>query len=137
MCAMPLTDDLTAAAGEPRVLFHASDAPWSKGGGDNGDCYVTDGPWMHRCADGTLLMLWSTGGYEGYAQGAAVSDNNDISGSWKPCPAPIFGKDGGHGMIFRGYDGVLRLVLHAPNENPKERPVFLPISDEDGAIRLL
>lgn len=137
MCAMPLTDDLTAAAGEPRVLFHASDAPWSKGGGENGDCYVTDGPWMHRCADGTLLMLWSTGGYEGYAQGAAVSDNNDISGNWKPCPAPIFGKDGGHGMIFRGYDGVLRLVLHAPNENPKERPVFLPISDEGGAIRLL
>ena len=137
MCAMPLTPDLTAAAGEPRVLFRASDAPWSKGGGDNGDCYVTDGPWMHRCPDGRLLMLWSTGGYEGYAQGAAYPDNGEITGNWKPSPEPIFGKDGGHGMIFRGFDGILRLVLHTPNENPKERPVFLPISDEGGTIRLL
>ena len=71
-----------SAAGEPRVLFHASDAAWSKGGGENGDCYITDGPWMHRCPNGRLLMLWSTHGPEGYAQGAAFSDNDDISGNW-------------------------------------------------------
>ena len=61
VCAMKLTPDLKAAAGEPRVLFRASQAPWvvpsvDKDGNKN---YVTDGPWLHRCPDGRLMMLWS------------------------------------------------------------------------------
>ena len=32
-------------------------------------------------------------------------------------------------MIFRDFEGVQHLVLHAPNENPYERPVFLPFEE--------
>ena len=76
VCAMKLTPDLKAAAGEPRVLFRASQAPWvvpsvDKDGNKN---YVTDGPWLHRCPDGRLMMLWSSHGKDGYAQAAAYSD---------------------------------------------------------------
>ena len=103
VCAMKLTPDLKAAAGEPRVLFRASQAPWvvpsvDKDGNKN---YVTDGPWLHRCPDGRLMMLWSSHGKDGYAQAAAYSDNGDITGNWTPAAEPIFGRDGGHGMIFR------------------------------------
>ena len=131
VCAMKLTPDLKAAAGEPRVLFRASQAPWvvpsvDKDGNKN---YVTDGPWLHRCPDGRLMMLWSSHGKEGYAQAAAYSDNGDITGNWTPAAEPIFGRDGGHGMIFRDFEGVQHLVLHAPNENPYERPVFLPFEE--------
>ena len=131
VCAMKLTPDLKAAAGEPRVLFRASQAPWvvpsvDKDGNKNG---VTDGPWLHRCPDGRLMMLWSSHGKDGYAQAASYSDNGDITGNWTPAAEPIFGRDGGHGMIFRDFEGVQRLVLHAPNENPYERPVFLPFEE--------
>lgn len=131
VCAMKLTPDLKAAAGEPRVLFRASQAPWvvpsvDKDGNKN---YVTDGPWLHRCPDGRLMMLWSSHGKDGYAQAAAYSDNGDITGNWTPAAEPIFGRDGGHGMIFRDFEGVQHLVLHAPNENPYERPVFLPFEE--------
>ena len=131
VCAMKLTPDLKAAAGEPRVLFRASQAPWvvpsvDKDGNKN---YVTDGPWLHRCPDGRLMMLWSSHGKDGYAQAASYSDNGDITGNWTPAAEPIFGRDGGHGMIFRDFEGVQHLVLHAPNENPYERPVFLPFEE--------
>lgn len=131
VCAMKLTPDLKAAAGEPRVLFRASQAPWvvpsvDKDGNKN---YVTDGPWLHRCPDGRLMMLWSSHGKDGYAQAASYSDNGDITGNWTPAAEPIFGRDGGHGMIFRDFEGAQRLVLHAPNENPYERPVFLPFEE--------
>lgn len=131
VCAMKLTPDLKAAAGEPRVLFRASQAPWVVPSVDkdgNKNC-VTDGPWLHRCPDGRLMMLWSSHGKDGYAQAAAYSDNGDITGNWTPAAEPIFGRDGGHGMIFRDFEGVQRLVLHAPNENPYERPVFLPFEE--------
>ena len=62
VCAMKLTPDLKAAAGEPRVLFRASQAPWVVPSVDkdgNKNC-VTDGPWLHRCPDGRLMMLWSS-----------------------------------------------------------------------------
>ena len=131
VCAMKLTPDLKAAAGEPRVLFRASQAPWVVPSVDkdgNKNC-VTDGPWLHRCPDGRLMMLWSSHGKDGYAQAASYSDNGDITGNWTPAAEPIFGRDGGHGMIFRDFEGVQHLVLHAPNENPYERPVFLPFEE--------
>ena len=128
MCAMELTGDLTAPAGEPWVLFRASQAPWARPVDGRPGCFVTDGPWMHRCPDGRLMMLWSSGGAEGYAQGAAFSSNGEITGTWSIPDTPIFAKDGGHGMIFRGFDGRLRLVLHSPNETPRERPLFLPVA---------
>ena len=58
ICAMPLTPDLKAAAGAPRLLFRGSDAPWRKGSINERTgnmSYVTDGPFLWRTLEGTLL----------------------------------------------------------------------------------
>ena len=131
ICAVRLAPDLSRAEGEPVVLLRASDAapavsPFEHGPGKS-LCWVTDGPFMHRCADGSLAMLWSSFGPGGYAQLLARSDNGEIDGRWTTDPEPLFAGDGGHGMLFRDFGGRLRLVLHRPNRTPDERPVFVDL----------
>ncbi len=93
--------------------------------------YVTDGPFLHRLKSGELIMLWATMAGSGYAEGIARSDNGDITGSWSVDNKPLFDKDGGHGMLFETFDGKLYLVLHQPNETPKEHPVFIRIDEKE------
>ncbi|OBZ10990.1 glycoside hydrolase family 43 protein [Bacillus sp. FJAT-26390] len=57
MCAIPLTEDLSEAAGEPIALFAASEAPWTVAGGEEKNVYVTDGPFLFKNKAGELLML--------------------------------------------------------------------------------
>ena len=130
VCAIPLTQDLSAPAGEAFLLFHASDAPWCKvmhhSSGVSG-C-VTDGPFLWRTSDGTLLCLWASFSEGGYTEGVAVSDNGEIDGHFTQVE-PLFMDDGGHGMVFRALDGQLYLTLHSPNAHLEERPFFHPIED--------
>lgn len=130
VCAIELTADLSAPAGEPRLLFHASDASWCKvmhhSSGVNG-C-VTDGPFMWRTSDGTLLCLWASFSEGGYTEAVAKSDNGDIDGTFTQID-PLFMDDGGHGMIFRALDGQLYLTLHSPNAHLEERPFFHKVKD--------
>ena len=136
VCAVRLTEDLKRAAGAPRVLFHASDAPWcmaiKHSSGITG--YVTDGPFLWRTADGALLCLWASFSESGYTEGVAVSDNGDIDGNFTQAE-PLFRRDGGHGMVFRAPDGRLFLTLHSPNTHLMERPVFYPLTEENGRLR--
>jgi arabinan endo-1,5-alpha-L-arabinosidase len=138
MCAIPLSPDLKSAVGEPVLLFRASAAAWARPFEGNGreNNRVTDGPFLHRLTDGQLLMLWSTTGYEGYAMGYAVSDRGSILGPWHQSPEPIYGKDGGHGMLFRDFDGRLLMTLHHPNDSPNERPTWLEVVERDGVLVL-
>lgn len=136
ICCMPLSRDLRTAAGEPVTLFHASQSSWSipdtgtvvRREGRN---YVTDGPFLYRCAGGTLWMLWSSYGRQGYAVGLAKSLSGKITGPWAHEKEPLFAKDGGHGMLFHTLAGELRLALHRPNETPLERPCFLPVEERN------
>lgn len=130
--AMKLTEDLTAAAGEPKLLFKASEPHWAD---KSRETFITDGPFMYRTESGRLLMIWSTFTQSGYAQAIAYSDNGEIDGNWIH-EDPMFDKDGGHGMIFEDYDGKKYLILHSPNENPLERPVLFEITEENGTIKL-
>ena len=78
ICDMHLSDDLSRAIGEPKLLFHASEAEWARlvhHRSSGRDGYVTDGPSMWRTADGTLLCLWASFSDEGYTEGVAISDN--------------------------------------------------------------
>ncbi|MBQ1239743.1 MAG: family 43 glycosylhydrolase [Ruminococcus sp.] len=130
--AMKLTKDLTAAAGEPKLLFSASQPEWAD---KTRDMFVTDGPFLYRTSEGRLLMIWSTFTPSGYVQAIAYSDNGEIDGNWLH-EKPMFDKDGGHGMIFEDYNGQKHLVLHSPNENPLERPVMFDIVEKDGTLKL-
>jgi beta-xylosidase len=138
MHAVPLTRDLRATAGNPVLLFRASEAAWSlpqSWAGFSG-YRVTDGPWLHRTKLGDLLMLWSTFGPGGYVTGIARSKTGTVMGPWVQSPQPLFAGDGGHAMIFRTFEGTLMMALHSPNRPPTERARFLPIEEVPGGLAI-
>lgn len=143
MYAMPLSPDLKQAVGRPVFLFNASEGAWVRQAEwpEEGDqhlfpAYITDGPFLHHLASGSLIMLWSSIGQKGYAMGIAHSETGDITGPWKQRPAALWAEDGGHGMIFRTFDNRLMLTFHRPNKTPEERPVFVEIEEADDDIRI-
>jgi hypothetical protein len=144
MAAVRLSDDLRRAVSEPWVLFRAVDAPWARPVpfartefGLEGDVYFTDGPCVHRLPCGKLMIIWSAWAVRGYAVGMAVADNGQITGPWRHLPEKLFPAGGGHGMLFRTFDGALKYVLHAPNETPLERPLFVDVIEEGDRLVLV
>ena len=148
MYAMQLTADLAAPAAEPILLFHSSDAPWSKPlwfpPGVNPpeelglakDPLFTDGAYLVKAPDGSLLMLWSAFGEEGYAMGIAHSASGSVLGPWQQQEQPIWAKNGGHGMLLQTTEGSTHLIFHAPNDTPNERVVMVPVTVENESIKL-
>lgn len=134
MCAIPLSDDLKEAAGEPFLLFHASDSPYVTGLHDGKD-FITDGPFFHRTAEGRLLMLWSSFSNGNYCELIAASDNGELDGNWDHSLTPLFATDGGHGMLF-SKEGELQFIMHSPNCDPKERPRLTAVVEENGTLCL-
>ncbi len=130
ICAMKLTEDLSKPADKPFVLFKASEPYWAD---KTRERFITDGPFLYRTECGKLLMIWSTFTQSGYVQAIAYSDNDDIDGNWIH-DEPLFDKDGGHGMIFEDFNSKKHLILHSPNENPKERPVLININELEGKL---
>lgn len=133
VCAIRLSPELDRAVGEPVRLFAARDAGWVDPV-RNGAGYVTDGPYAYRCANGELLLLWSSFRQGRYAQAIARSASGSILGPWQHEPAPLYENDGGHGMIFRTFDGRIMLTLHTPNQSPHERPVFIELAENNGQL---
>ncbi|MBB6634983.1 glycoside hydrolase family 43 protein [Cohnella thailandensis] len=136
VCAIRLSPELDRAVSEPVTLFSASDAEWVEpvSSPKNGTGYVTDGPYAYRCTNGELLLLWSSFKQGRYAQAVARSASGGVLGPWTHEPTPLFESDGGHGMIFRSFDGKILLALHTPNRTPDERPVFIELAEEDGRL---
>jgi arabinan endo-1,5-alpha-L-arabinosidase len=132
ICAMELTEDLTAAAGEPIILFKGSYPDWADKGRED---YVTDGPFLYRTKSGSLLMIWSTFKNHEYLQAVSRSDNGEITGNWTH-EEILFEKDGGHGMIFMDFEGINHLIIHSPNRHPKERPVLFTIEEENDKLTI-
>ena len=129
--------------GRPVFLFNASEAPWVRrsewpedGSRYRFPTFVTDGPFLYRFGDGTLIMLWSSFGSKGYAMGISRSETGHITGPWQHDPDPIWAEDGGHGMIFRTFEGRLMLTFHRPNTSPQERAVFVELEETFNEIRL-
>jgi len=140
MAIAKLSEDLTHFISEPVDIFAANDASWVSGG-------VTDGPWMYRCKDGQLLMLWSSFDKKrGYAVGIARSADGRVDGVWTHDEKMLYSKDmlgttydGGHGMLFYDTDGQMYLSIHSPNNSKAgrvETPVFVPLHEENGTLVL-
>jgi len=117
MYAMQLSPDLKQPAGRPVLLFNASEGPWvrrpawpKKNLQHHFPTYVTDGPFLHRLTNGTLVMLWSSIGAKGYAMGIARSETGQVTGPWRHEAEPLWAEDGGHGMIFCTFDACLMLT---------------------------
>lgn len=120
MKLVKLKKDLSATEGPSVRLFCASAAPWSTGP----DTYVTDGCFLYKTCTGKLLMVWSSFMNGEYAIGIAESTTGRVLGPWKQQEKPLFSKDGGHGMIFKTFDGHLCLVIHAPNSHDERAHIF-------------
>ncbi|WNM26543.1 glycoside hydrolase family 43 protein [Demequina capsici] len=147
MYALRLDRDLRLPIGEPALLFHASAAPWSRplrfhAGGPSAtdlglaeDPRFTDGPFLVRSADGTLIMIWSSFSEHGYAVGQARSSSGEILGPWAQSDELVWASDGGHGMLLRTRAGEDLLVIHSPNDTPAERPMMVRVIIADGKVR--
>ena len=98
--------------------------------------YVTDGPCLYRTKTGTLLMIWSSFTATGYTTGVAISQSGTVHGPWRHQPEPLVTDDGGHGCIFRAFDGTLMLTLHSPNGDRRERALRFELEDTGDSIRI-
>ena len=137
MQAIRLTEDLSESKGEPVLLFHASDAPWGKSIRDE-KAFITDGPWLHRLKNGTLIMLWSSFTEKGrYAVGVAKSESGKIQGPWLQEEKPLFKAHGGHPMLFRTFEGKLMMSLHQPNSGAPAHPRFLEVVETETGLKLV
>ena len=110
-----LKPDLSGTTGEAKLLFRASDSPWSreKEDGKVRPNKVTDGPWLFRTATGRLGMLWTSWIYDVYTQGVAYSASGTLDGPWVQEKEPVTPPDFGHGMLFKTFDGKWMMSVHS------------------------
>lgn len=122
-----LKPDLSGPVGEPKVLFRASDSPWSRER-ENGMVTfnkVTDGPWLFRTGTGRLGMLWTSWIYDVYTQGVAYSESGTLDGPWVQEPEPITPPNYGHSMLFKTFDGRWMMSVHS-HKNVRGRYIRIP-----------
>ena len=111
-----LKPDLSGTIGTGKVLFRASEAPWSREKDENGNDRpnkVTDGPYLFLTGTGRLGMIWTSWVYDVYTQGVAYSTSGTLDGPWIQEKAPITPPNYGHGMLFRTFKGKLLMCLHS------------------------
>ncbi len=124
-----LKPDLSGTVGERKILFRASDSPWSRentGDGTIRPNMVTDGPFLFRTARGRLGMLWSSWIRDEYVQGVAYSQSGTLDGPWIQEPEPITPPNFGHGMIFRSFDGRLLMAVHSHQRLSQDKTLRRP-----------
>ena len=124
-----LKPDLSGTVGEPKVLFRASDSPWSREKDDKGNVKwnkVTDGPWLFRTGTGRLGMLWTSWVFGDYTQGVAYSESGTLDGPWIQDPQPVTPPNFGHSMLFQRFDGQWMMSVHSHAKDDKGRTVRIP-----------
>jgi len=134
-----LKEDLSGTIGESKTLFHATDAKWVKNLSSTGFKYsgfVTDGCFIFKTKTNKLLMIWSSFGENGYGLGQLISESGTIHGPWKHIDKLIFKDNGGHGMIFKTFEGKLMITLHQPNNGQKERPRLYELTDKGDHLEI-
>lgn len=142
MCIVQLSKDLSEAISEPVKLFSAKDTSWAHPipfaheFNMTGDVYFTDGPCVVKLPTGALLVVWSSWGTCGYTVGMTFSESGSITGPWKHLEKPLFGENGGHGMMFVDKEGIAKYTMHYPNDKYKEHPVFFDLILEADKVKL-
>jgi hypothetical protein len=151
MDALPLTDDLSSAAGKPLFLWKASDAPWYKDPGYGGiytsltddkqlsakqlSGYVTDGPELYTTPNGSIVSLWTTYRDDTYIETQAISRTGNMGGPWEQLPPLVFG-DKGHGMVFTDFAGGMHMVMHnhMSSGTPRGEIYDMKLTDEGFSV---
>lgn len=111
-----LKPDLSGSVGEGKVLFRASDSPWSRENTTDGSVKpnkVTDGPYLFRTETGRLGMIWTSWVRDVYTQGVAYSTDGTLNGKWIQEKDPVTPPNFGHGMLFRTFEGKWLMSVHS------------------------
>jgi beta-xylosidase len=110
-----LKPDFSGTVGEGKVLFRASESPWSreKVDGEIKPNKVTDGPYLFRTGTGKLGMIWTSWVYDVYTQGVAYSPSGILDGPWIHEKEPTTPPDYGHGMLFQTLNGKWLMAMHS------------------------
>ena len=131
-----LSEDFTHLVTKPQKMFQALDYPFVESPIRNRECYVTDGPFLHRCDNGDLLLTWSSYGQNGYFINVLKSNNGEIDGQWE-AQNMLFDHHGGHGMIFQSFSNELKLVLHRPDRPlGAERAIIFNLLESEGQLHI-
>lgn len=119
----PLSDDFSSFTAPSKKILDAKSAM-------KGAWVITDGPFLFRSEKSSrLYMIWSNvikG--NGYCVLVRSSESGRIAGPWTKDEI-LYGKDGGHGMVFRDLNGRLCLTIHQPNSSPNERMKIFTLKD--------
>ncbi|MFC4872816.1 glycoside hydrolase family 43 protein [Negadavirga shengliensis] len=124
-----LKPDLSGTIGESKLLFRASDSPWSRERDEKGNIVpnkVTDGPWLFRTQTGKLGMLWTSWVFSDYTQGVAYSASGTLDGPWIHEEEPVTPANYGHGMMFKTFDGKHLMVVHSHSVGENGRYIRVP-----------
>ncbi|HRQ51406.1 MAG TPA: hypothetical protein PLR74_12760, partial [Agriterribacter sp.] len=99
--------------------------------------YVTDGCFLYRTKADKLLMIWSSFKNGKYTIGIASSTTGKVRGPWIQQPNLLFEEHGGHGMLFKTFEGKLMLTFHGPNSPAgKERMKIFEVEDTGNSLKL-
>ncbi len=124
-----LKPDLSGTMGEPKILFRASDSPWSRDKLEDGTVTwnkVTDGPWLFRTGTGRLGILWTSWAFSDYTQGVAYSESGTLDGPWIQEEKPVTPPNFGHSMLFQRFDGQWMMSVHSHAHDEQGRTVRIP-----------
>jgi beta-xylosidase len=136
-----LKPDLSGSVGTGKVLFRASDSPWSREKDENGNIRpnkVTDGPYVFRTQTGRLGMIWTSWIYDVYTQGVAYSSSGTLDGPWVQGKEPITPPNFGHGMLFKTLQGKLLMAVHShQNVNGRYRRIPHLFEVDDAGDKLI
>lgn len=110
-----LKPDLSGSVGEAKLLFRASESPWSREtiGGKTVPNRVTDGPYLFTTGSGRLGMIWTSWIYDVYTQGVVYSESGTLDGPWIQEKDPITPPNFGHGMLFQTLQGKWLMSVHS------------------------
>ena len=146
--ACKVSKDLKEIISEPIEILKSSDMKWIRKFGDSRiekDGYLTDAPFMYKCKNGRLILLWSSYSYEGYTPGKAggytvaraYSENGRIDGEWIHEDELLLDSNEGHCSLFRDLEDNLMLCLHSPDTpHGQERPKFIKLNELENNLEV-
>lgn len=138
--AVRLPKDLGVPETKPFTLFTGFDAPYiTDPEPDPQKAYVTDGNFLFKTKTGKLGMIWSSWKGKDYVLMAAYSQSGKLKGPWKQDKELLFEANGGHGMLFRSFEGRLMLSMHyvdPADARPTRQPMFIEVDDSGDRLIL-
>jgi hypothetical protein len=129
--AVRLPGDLGVPRSKPFTLFTGFDAPYITDTvpGEK-TAYVTDGCYLFTTGTGRIGMIWSSWKGDDYVLMAAYSPSGKLKGPWVQDDELLFEKNGGHGMLFRTFEGQQMLSMHYVDPSKKgsgRKPMFIEV----------